>query len=70
MKKRNIKNLQLNKKAISNLSTSHLTGGGSNTNAGCQTLDVDLCDTDLNSCYWLVCPFSDAAETICHSGNQ
>lgn len=51
MKKRKIKNLQLNKKSISNLKVTILKGG-KNTN------DIELCGTDLNSCYWLVCPFT------------
>ena len=51
MKKRKIKNLQLNKERISKLELTTLKGGR-NTN------DIELCGTDINSCYWLVCPFT------------
>ncbi|WP_420572834.1 hypothetical protein [Kordia sp.] len=57
MKKRNIKNLQLNKKSISNMQTSATKGGFGSS--------LDNCDTDITSCYWLVCPFSDPIVTIC-----
>ncbi|WP_298510935.1 hypothetical protein [uncultured Kordia sp.] len=66
MKKKSLKNLQLNKYSISNLKDIHLKGGRSNS-VDCQTQDIDVCDTDLNSCYWLVCPFSNQADTICVS---
>lgn len=65
MKKKSLKNLQLNKHSISNLETTSLQGGRSDS-ANCQTQDVDLCGTDLNSCYWLVCPFSNQID-ICVS---
>ena len=54
MKKRHLKNLQLNKERISNLKLTTLKGGRN-------TADIEICGTDINSCYWLVCPFSQGA---------
>lgn len=69
MKKQNIKNLRLNKNSVSNLRALNLKGGLSGSNPASQTLDIEVCDTDLNSCYWLVCPFSNGEGTICNAVN-
>jgi len=63
MKKRKIKHLQLHKESISNLEIIKLKGG-KNTN------DIELCGTDINSCYWLVCPFSQGEFADCISGER
>ena len=68
MKKQNIKNLRLNKNSISNLRALNLKGGLSGSEPAPQTVDVDICGTDLNSCYWFVCPFSDV-DSICAAAN-
>jgi len=57
MKKRNFKSLQLNKHAISNLRGKQLKGGNSDHS--------QFCETDLGSCDWFVCPFSDPIFTDC-----
>ncbi|MEM6684842.1 MAG: hypothetical protein AAF617_03515 [Bacteroidota bacterium] len=68
MKKQLLKNLRLNKNSVSNLQMANLKGGASDSNQAVQTLDLNVCDTDLNSCYWLVCPFS-GVDTICIAAN-
>ncbi len=59
MKKRNLKNLRLNKKSISNMQDSIPIGGRNSNNRLCYSEQV-------GTCYWLDCPFPESRRpTLC-----
>lgn len=59
MKKRKLKNLQLNKTSISNMETSVPIGGRDSNNRLCYSEQV-------GTCYWLDCPFPQSRRpTLC-----